>query len=697
MNGMKLHQTRWLVLITLCLVPLALARPAAADAEGATLEQADAAFSSRDWAEAARLYERVLDELEGAEHDRAAGRRGEALRRSDQGEEAIPLLRQAMDSSELPASERVGFGRQLARVHRAAGAYERALEVYRQVQGIDGIHRTVFADTALAAGDILVLELARYDEGIAMYERVERTSEILDDHGPGWARISDARGRIAYARALRDESSAFWLGPYTTHVHARTARVYWVSHEEHPTGTLELADGETFDATTRPLRHADAYMLQVVRLEDLEPRTRYEYTARTGGETETGSFRTAPPDGRPERIRFAVYGDTQDRPEFHEQTAPAIAADEPHFILHTGDMCGRGDYFPHWKAQFFDPATPAIREAALWPTVGNHDGRQFYDAFFLDGGEPYHSFTHGNLEFFILASYRGGSEGSSRREAQLDWLETALEESDAQWKFVVTHYPMISTGTAHWVNWGQNDFHPMLDAHDVDFVLTGHEHIYRRLMPIGSEGEHPIFHITSGGGASVGGDFGHDGEGQPYAPSPLTPVAARALHHLHFEIEGNELVMEARLRDGTVLDRLELVKSGGRYPPQVMEQAMDLDTALSKVRAYVALQGDTGRRAYRRAPATFEAAEADDAFTIRLEHTLPEGAGRVRIAPAEQTAWDFEPATFAEGEPIEFEVAAREAEAHVTPGDPPLDVRVALESEQRELVAERFRVVPAGD
>ena len=51
--------------------------------------------------------------------------------------------------------------------------------------------------------------------------------------------------------------------------------------------------------------------------------------------------------------------------------------------------------------------------------------------------EMYYSFDFGNAEFFMIDGNRKLHEGSD----QLEWLENALEQSDATWKFAVLHQP----------------------------------------------------------------------------------------------------------------------------------------------------------------------------------------------------------------------------------------------------------------
>ncbi len=654
-----------------------------------TIERADDAFSSRDWEQAAQLYEEALPDIEGEDYFRALYRQADALRRAGLLADAVPVFSKVLEADEVDGRMRHNAGRRLADSLREKGEFESAVDAIRRTLEVKDVRGTVYADAARLGGDILALDLGRYDEAIEIYEIAKDTQSYVGV-GAGWARRSDAMGRISYAKALRDDPTALWMGPYTTHVHDTEARVYWVSGEDDPSGVLGLSGGQgagEYDPSSQPFRHVDGWVLHEVHLTGLDQGTEYNYVVRCGDVESDGRFRTAPAPDSDQRITFAVYGDTQDRPEFHIEMAEVIAESDPDFVLHTGDMVGSGDYWPHWKAQYFDPAETMLRTAPVWPSVGNHDGRRFYDPMFTADKGLYYSFEYGNVEVFIVASYRNPGQ------EQLEWVREALEASEADWTFVVTHYPMLGHQTTHWHNWGQEDYHPVFEEHDLDFVLTGHDHSYRRFLPVGAEGENPIFHITSGGGASVLGDYGHDGEGPLRPPTPVTPVYVRALHYVHFEIEGEELVMEARLRDGTLLDRLELTKSEGRYPDDLIANSLTLDETLSMARAYIELQDGTGRREPRRAPASFDAADDQDRlYVVEFENTFSEEAGDMRIRPASDSPWSFDPVVFAGGEVIRFE-----AEAPVeldSPGDAPLDVKLKLIYEEYDLVEEKFRVVP---
>lgn len=656
----------------------------------ASLEEAQEAYQNHQWNRAIELYEPLMAGLEGEALQQARLDLGRAYWRIDEFDKAAALLQPVADDAALSRRDRVTAGRMLGRALSDGGDPAAAAEALRNILSIPDIDPQSFADTALLAGDIQVFEVGDIPKGIEIYEEALRVREITG-RPVDFKRQQDAEGRIAYAKALLEAPRHFWMGPYVTHVTPDGAQVRWISGEAHPEGavTLEVAgEARTFPAEAVEMRHEANFKLQTARLQDLESRTDYEYTAAVEEETATGNFRTLLPRGEEGQVRFMVYGDTQDRPEFHGPVAEVMAQEEVDFVLHTGDCVGKGGYFPHWKSQFFDPGKPVFDSFAIWPTVGNHDGSQFFDPLFLDDTPPYHTFTSGNVQVFILASYRSGGIGSTAREQQLQWLREALQESEADWKIAVTHYPMISANSAHWNNWGQEDFIPLFEEYGMDVVFTGHEHIYRRFMPIGPEGGPVTYHITSGGGASVGGDFGHDGAGEAYMANPLTEIETRALHYLLVEADGDTLSIQSKLRDGTLLDEIKFTKPNGQWPEEIIAQAVPFPYATRAAKAYAALQIDDTSRHAGQAPATFTQT-GEGVFSVELHNPLPGDTGQLRIEAVPDSDWEIEANPIPGGQAVSFTVR----QPGVSEAPRSVEVILQLEKNGRAFNAETFQIL----
>lgn len=659
----------------------------------ATLEEAEAAHNNHRWQQAITLYEPLMSGLEGEALQRARLHLGQAYWRTGEFDAAAKQLAPVAADDSFPLRERVNAGRLLGRALADGGRPGEAAEALRNILKIPGISSQLFFDTALLAGDIQVFDAGDIPKGLALYEEALRVREITGST-VDWKRLEDAEGRVLYAKALMESPRHFWMGPYVTHLTPSGAQVRWVSGEDHPEGsvTLEIAGEErTFAAEAAPMRFEPTFKLQTARLQGLEGHTDYAYTARVEEETRDGEFRTLLPPGAPGKVRFLVYGDTQDRPQFHRPMADIMAKERADFVLHTGDCVGNGSYFPHWKAQFFDPGEELFSSFAIFPTVGNHDGFQFFDELFLDGTPPYHTFTSGNVQVFIIASYRSGGMGSAARDAQIEWLRQALQESKADWKIAVTHYPMISANPDSWNNWGQEDFIPLFEEYGMDVVFTGHEHIYRRFLPLGPAEGPVTFHITSGGGASVGGDFGREGGGEPYMPNPLTGDDYRALHYLVVEVDGDTMSVQAKLRDGTLLDEFELEKRDGQFVQAILDQAVPFAYANIAAKAYTSLQLEPVNRHSNQAPANFTAKDEEGAFAVELHTPLPEGSGRLHVRPADNgdTPWQIEETVIEAGQPVRF--TARNPGATAAPRG--VEVTLQLENNGRTFQPANFTIL----
>jgi len=114
---------------------------------------------------------------------------------------------------------------------------------------------------------------------------------------------------------------------------------------------------------------------------------------------------------------------------------------------------------------------------------------------------------------------------------------------------------------------------PAVSKAGVDFVVTGHSHVYERFLPVaplkGSQGSY-VTHITSGGG------------GAPNYKIAKSDILAKTLNCLHFclfEIDGNKLTMKVIDDKGAIIDRLEISKSNGRVNDEYISTAISIEKA----------------------------------------------------------------------------------------------------------------------
>ncbi|MGF1464694.1 MAG: AAA family ATPase, partial [Sandaracinaceae bacterium] len=63
---------------------------------------------------------------------------------------------------------------------------------------------------------------------------------------------------------------------------------------------------------------------------------------------------------------------------------------------------------------------------------------------------------------------------------QAAWLDARLSESDARWRIVSMHHPIFSSGRGRDSAERRDELLPVLNKHQVDLVLQGHDHTYAR-------------------------------------------------------------------------------------------------------------------------------------------------------------------------------------------------------------------------
>lgn len=243
-------------------------------------------------------------------------------------------------------------------------------------------------------------------------------------------------------------------------------------------------------------------------LRGLAPGTTYRYRPRQrGAGGRAGCFTTAPSSGP---VRLTAFGDQGTGPEAAVSTA-RVAALEPQLHLHLGDLCyadptGTGRGGPPDQSIWDAWSTLATSQAARAPWVaiaGNHEmepghGPQGYDGLHarlvLPGngvrGAPHTWWLRlGGLAIVGLDGNDWSSEHLANRDwtggAQEGWLADVLATLDADpdvtHVVVAVHGCPFSANAGHGSDLGLRErLVPLVDAHDVALVLSGHNHAYER-------------------------------------------------------------------------------------------------------------------------------------------------------------------------------------------------------------------------
>jgi tartrate-resistant acid phosphatase type 5 len=263
---------------------------------------------------------------------------------------------------------------------------------------------------------------------------------------------------------------------------------------------------------------------------------------------------------QPQSVKFAVIGDYGLDGSAESDVSKLIHGWNPDFIITVGDNnyadgaastidANIGKYFHDFISPYVGAYGPGSDINRFFPTLGNHDwiaknAQPYLDYFTLPGNERYYDFVWGPVHFFALDSDEHEPDGVNKGSVQAAWLKQGLAASTSPWNIVYFHYPPFSSGSTHgsitWMrwpfaNWGANA------------VLSGHEHLYERLLVDGI----PYFINGTGGGSLY--DFG--------TPIPESQVRYSGnFGAMRVTASDTEILFEFINRVGEVEDSYKLTK-----------------------------------------------------------------------------------------------------------------------------------------
>jgi hypothetical protein len=324
----------------------------------------------------------------------------------------------------------------------------------------------------------------------------------------------------------------------------------------------------------RTVYWTNTYYLYEAVLEGLKPGVAYSYMVEMNGvATAPQQFRALEPGAS--KVRFLAYGDTRSDSRIHASLARRFAAEDPAFIMHTGDLVAKGKDYALWSKEFFNPMAGVIGRIPFFSVIGNHeeDGTNYLAYFHLPGKELWYSFDAGPVHVLALDYHFEKSSSEQFRYASNDLLNAR-----APWKVVVVHYPVFNVG-GHATGWGHTNYLPLFHQAKVDLVLAGHSHLYERFRPLAPRGdtnEWPVTCITTGGGgANLHPSYDH----------PALFSRETTNHFMVFDVTRDTLKARTIRENGTLIDRFELVKKKGQplaryraevYPEEALKIYFDI-------------------------------------------------------------------------------------------------------------------------
>jgi hypothetical protein len=274
---------------------------------------------------------------------------------------------------------------------------------------------------------------------------------------------------------------------------------------------------------------------------------RYPYDVVVDGKSVAhGEAHTLPAHGA---YSFVVYGDTRQGGDAAGQLVQRIVAEQPDFVVHTGDFVRKGDDEDAWRTSFAEQA-PLLSSLPFFPVLGNHEvwgdvGGQYAQKFFAAlRGPRYYAFRLKNAMFIVL-------DGNAPGEAQTAWLHERLEEgSRTTHTFVFVHQPPFSLGDHCGSAPAQAEWVRLFEHYRVRAVFAGHDHAYERMERNGVK-----YFVTGGGGAPL-----YDEQACADYDRAAKRVYKAAYHYLRVRVRGDEVEVAALPLDGgAVMDGLVLL------------------------------------------------------------------------------------------------------------------------------------------
>jgi hypothetical protein len=306
-----------------------------------------------------------------------------------------------------------------------------------------------------------------------------------------------------------------------------------------------------------------------VMFSDLQPGTKYMYRV---GDGETWSewfhFKTAEGKGKP--FSFIYLGDAQNNiKSLWSRVIREAYAKDPNagFILYAGDLINRDGRDVEWQEWFEGGAfihasipnamTPGNHEYSREMVLDPHWRPQFN---LPQNGikgleETCYFFDYNDIRVISIDSDMS-DEFDWAESGQAQWLDSVLSHNDKKWTALMLHYPFYSTKPSRDNPELRALFGPILEKHQVDIVLQGHDHAYGRGMQDIPSFIDPAKKTNTMFVVSVSGPKMYDLADRSW----MSRRAAKTQLYQILRIDGDRLNYKAFTATGELYDEFDLIK-----------------------------------------------------------------------------------------------------------------------------------------
>jgi len=208
-----------------------------------------------------------------------------------------------------------------------------------------------------------------------------------------------------------------------------------------------------------------------------------------------------PPPPTPESpsATVAFYADSQSDTDEedvnHQRVVNYILNTSANPVFHAGDLLEDGTVD---SLNRFNNVTTTLRASrTFYAAQGNNERNSsvYFDNFNFPGNEHWYSVNVGNLHMVILDNYASSVAIGSE---QYNWLASDLQSAASQSRItgVMFHYPVYGIGGDYKGLIGS--LVPLFRSYGVDFVISGHEHIYQKTIV------DDIYYFVNSGQTAIG-------------------------------------------------------------------------------------------------------------------------------------------------------------------------------------------------
>jgi acid phosphatase type 7 len=302
-------------------------------------------------------------------------------------------------------------------------------------------------------------------------------------------------------------------------------------------------------------------------LSDLHPNSVYYYRLVSPGNNKW--FKTRTYADNQENLTFVAMGDSRSNPEIFSKIMNETGEADPDLIISMGDLVENGGKYQQWNEYYFSVVRGIAESTPIISTLGDHEGEgdngELFSYFLRTDqsvDKQWFSFDYGSAHFISL-DYRCPDS-----KEMADWFIKDITSSSKKWNFVYMHRPCYNLG-GHGSAWGRGTWPELFSKFKIDIVFAGHSHLYERFYPVKPSDDSaalPVTYITSGGAGA---------ELYEVVTNESVLASSESVNHfIKVQIAGDTLKLQTIRMDGSLLDKLLIVKNKSGYNKEYADRAI---------------------------------------------------------------------------------------------------------------------------